>query len=73
MSTLNDVKNTLTVEKAIEIQQEQLKHWESVLKPEVFRALKAHCDHENKAAIKGIYVFRGSDMDNFVANYKTKE
>jgi 5-methylthioribose kinase len=67
--SLQDTLNELTVEKAIEIQTEQLKRWEAVLKPEVFANLKAHCEHDNKAATQGKYVFRGSDMDNYIANY----
>jgi len=67
--SLQSTLDGLTIERALEIQQEQLNAWEKVLKPEVFRDLKAHCDHDNKAATAGKYIFRGSDMDNFVANY----
>lgn len=71
--SIQSTLDALTIERAIEIQAEQLKRWEAVLKPEVYRDLKAHCDHDNKGATAGKYVFRGSDMDNFIANYKPKK
>lgn len=60
---------SFTLEDGIAVQTEQLKHWEKVLKPDVYADLKAHCLGKNKTATDGFSVFRGSDMDNYVANY----
>ena len=75
---MNTTQPKLTVERAFEIQEEQLEHWEAVLKPHVYRDLCVHCLMKNQEVVKseqpdGMYVFRGSDMDNFVANYKPKK
>ena len=74
---MNTTHPKLTVERAFEIQREQLGHWEKVLKPEVHRDLCMHCLAKNQELMKsenpdGMHVFRGSDMDTFVANYKPR-
>jgi hypothetical protein len=58
-----------TLAEGIDVQTRQLKDWERLLKPEVFADLKAQCEEMNKTATDGDSVFRGSDMNNYIANY----
>lgn len=62
-----------TVERAIEIQQRQLKEWEQVLKPEIFselsRLINEKTEREKHTYKSGDQVLRGSDIDNSLYNW----
>jgi len=58
-----------TTENAIKIQTEQLEGWRKLLKKSVFEDLKAWATENNSFKMDGTDVIRGSDLDNYVANY----
>jgi len=64
---------TLSVENGIKIQQKQLREWKTKLIPQVYKALKERAEQDNHLAKSGYDIFRGSNLDNFIANYKVKE
>jgi len=59
----------LSVEKGIEIQTEQLARWKTKLKTKVYNALVERALRDNHNAKSGYDIFRGTDLDFFVANY----
>ncbi len=60
---------TLSVEKGIEIQTEQLNRWETVLQPKVYEALVKYATETNNTAKSGYDICRGSDLSCYVENY----
>jgi hypothetical protein len=60
----------LTIKEAIEIQTQHLNDWETKLKPEVFEALREFAIKDNDKKTNGYDICRGTDLDNFIANYK---
>jgi hypothetical protein len=63
------MKNEFTVQQGLEIQARQLQEWESVLKPEVYKALHEYATRENGEAESGSDVKRGVDLSNYIGNY----
>lgn len=63
------MRTELTVNQGIEIQTEQLKKWEFLLKPEVFKYVQEKATENNVNAKTGYDICRGSDIDNIVGNY----
>lgn len=59
---------SFTVKQGIEVQQRQLKEWEQLLKPEVFKLLKIEVERSNHLAKNGFGIARGSDIDNILHN-----
>ena len=54
------------------VQQEQLERWKNKLVPQLFDDLKEEAMRRNeivKEKDNGYLVFRGSDMDCFIANW----
>ena len=60
----------LSVESGIEIQADQLKKWEQILKSEVFEDLKAWATSTNNEAKTGYDIRRGNALDNYIGNYQ---
>lgn len=66
------MQQPFTVAAGIEIQQEYLYRWKTVLKPEVFQRLRAHVSLENQSLNEGsdgYDVFRGNDLNAYVFNH----
>lgn len=61
-----------TVQKAILIQQDQLKSWKKVLIPEAFEDLRAYAEQNNVTANNPNKIIRGSDLSVFVTNYSNQ-
>ena len=61
-------KADFTPADGIAIQQTQLTHWQSVLKPEVFEKLKAWATASNHLAKTGYDICRGTDLNFFVVH-----
>jgi len=59
------------VEAAVKIQTEQLQRWKGVLKKHVYDELEEWATATNHSVVSGAYVRRGTDLSNFVANFKT--
>lgn len=62
-------ESSLTPERAIKIQAQQLAVWKKLLQPKIYKALEAWATEYNSEAIDGQQIIRGTDMDNFIANY----
>lgn len=58
-----------TVDKAIIIQQDQLREWKKVLTPEAYGDLRRHAEQNNRTAKRTEDIIRGSDLSVFVTNY----
>jgi len=59
----------LSVERGIEIQNEHLQKWKTILKEEVYRELALWTIETNLEAINGYDIRRGSDLSTWVQNY----
>jgi hypothetical protein len=60
--------NTFTINDALEVQQENLRRWRTILNDRTFALLSNEAKARN-INIKNPYdVFRGTDMDNYVHN-----
>ena len=62
-------KETFTVEDGIAVQTKQLAQWKKLLKAKVYRDLEKWATSENHLKTSGFFVVRGTDLDNYVANY----
>lgn len=58
----------MTVEGGIQIQQEHLQQWKTVLKPEVYDKLEKWATLTNNEARTGYEIRRGTDLSNYVQN-----
>jgi hypothetical protein len=58
----------MTVEGGIQIQQEHLQQWKTVLKPEVYDKLEKWATLTNNKARTGYEIRRGTDLSNYVQN-----
>jgi hypothetical protein len=59
----------LSVAKGIEIQQQHLAEWKTVLKEDVYRELVLWAMEGNLEAKTGYDIRRGSDLSTWVVNY----
>jgi len=59
----------LSVERGIEIQNEHLQKWKTILKEEVYRELALWTMEKNLEANTGYDIRRGSDLSTWVQNY----
>jgi hypothetical protein len=59
---------TFTLADALAIQEEHLKQWDLILKPEVAAKLRAIVLATNKGVTNPYVVTRGSDIDHYVHN-----
>jgi hypothetical protein len=58
-----------TVIEGITVQKKQLANWKLRLNDQTYNALVDKCKEKNSQPMKsGLEVFRGTDMDNFIAN-----
>lgn len=71
-SELSIREDVFTVEKGIEIQTRQLNEWKKILKKGVYEELVKYATEKNHEAKNGWEIRRGSDLNNFVANFKKK-
>lgn len=62
-------KQPFTVQRALNIQADQLAGWKSVLKDEVYQNLHEYATRYNHKAETGWDVPRGTDLSNHVGNY----
>jgi hypothetical protein len=62
-------RKAFTVEDGIEIQQQQLSQWKTILIAEVYDALEEYAKRNNDKAQSGFDVCRGSDFDFYINNY----
>jgi len=60
---------TLTKTKAIQIQNEQLTQWKTVLKKDAFNALYDWAKETNDTVTNPYSIRRGSDLSVFVSNF----
>ena len=58
-----------TPENGIEIQENHLSKWQSLLKKEVYVALSIYAKKDNHLAMDGFEIKRGNDLSDFVENY----
>jgi len=58
------------VQQGLDIQARQLEGWKSILKDEVYEALHEYATRNNGEAKTGWDIRRGSDLDNYISNYK---
>jgi hypothetical protein len=70
---MSQLFSEFTVEQAIEIQKKHLDDWKKVLIPEVYLELHKYATRNNNTAVSGYNIIRGSDLSNFVQNYKMKD
>lgn len=63
-----DMKPEFTVADAIKIQQEHLKQWQEILKPEFFAKLKVWAEATNATETNPYEIRRGSTLDGFIHN-----
>lgn len=65
----------MTVIHGLKIQNQQLAQWKKVLKAAVYRRLYCEAKTHNskmEAGATGYDVWRGSDLDQFIANVKNE-
>ena len=61
------------MEEAMKVQARHLAFYEEILKPKYYAEVKAEADRLNEIGYESPYdVFRGNDIDNFVANILRK-
>jgi flagellar biosynthesis chaperone FliJ len=70
---LSDSIHSLSLEKAIKIQEQQVEAWSKILNNDAIIILKLKCCIENTVleknkCIDGFKVFRGHEMNNFIQN-----
>jgi hypothetical protein len=59
----------MTVEGGIQIQNEHLQKWKTILKEEVYRELALWTMETNLEAKTGYDIRRGVELDNWIGNY----
>jgi hypothetical protein len=59
----------MTVEGGIQIQNEHLQKWKTILKEEVYRELALWTMETNLEANTGYDIRRGVELDNWIGNY----
>lgn len=67
------MKNTLTIEKALEYQKQHLEQWRNRLNDRCYKALCEEVDRRNAELGEdscGYDVYRGDSFLNFIYNYK---
>ena len=64
-----ETRRTFDTQAGIEVQTEQLKKWELVLKPEVFAELQKFATKDNGKAKTGYDIVRGVQLDGWVKTY----
>jgi hypothetical protein len=62
-------KKGFTVEEGIEIQQQQLSQWKTILITEVYDALEEYATRNNGKAQSGFDICRGSELSSYIGNY----
>jgi hypothetical protein len=68
--------NALLLERGLAIQKTDLEIWRKIIKPELFSILLLECERRNAAlkhenhdeTVAGFYVFRGSQMQEYIVN-----
>jgi proline dehydrogenase len=65
----------LSIKDALVIQAEQIEEWKTILNDETIKVLTEEAAKQNKVLMlvedaTGFDVWRGTDIDNFLANYK---
>lgn len=63
-------RKDFTLADAFNIQSEQLAEWETKLNFSCYVALLDKAEEANKNVTDPYHVFRGTDMSNFIANWK---
>ena len=58
----------ISLEKALEIQQRQLKGWKSILKKNCYSKLESWTQDENKKSKTGNQIKRGNDLHVYIFN-----
>ncbi len=62
---------TFSVVEGIVVQTKHLQEWQKKLKPEVYEALQRYAVSKNDVAKDGYGVLRGTDLSNFIENYRS--
>ena len=62
-----------TLEQGLKIQEDQLKQWQKIMKPEVYDKLKVYIVASNKTAKTGNDVLRGYTIQNWISNNLMKD
>lgn len=60
-----------TIEDALSVQRDNLKIWNSILKPEVFEDLKKWAEEKNSTAEKPDEIVRGQSLESFLDNLRS--
>ena len=63
------MKSELSVQDGIEIQNQHLQEWKTVLLPEVYLALEEYATRKNHKAESGYDIVRGQDLSSYIRNY----
>lgn len=66
------LQEEFTVEAAIAIQTDHLKEWKKLLKTKVYKNLEAWATENNHKKKTGFEVVRGTQLNNYIANYFNK-
>ena len=62
-------RKAFTVEDGIEVQQQHLSQWKTILIAEVYDALEEYVTRDNDKARDGYDIRRGYDLDFYINNY----
>lgn len=60
----------LTMERALEVQSDQLRQWKKVLTKHAYQLLCEYCERRNQDAVRPSQVPRGVDLTSFIENLK---
>lgn len=67
---MNTTPREFTMRASLDIQKEHLDRWKNVLNAEAYSDLVAYTVEANKTVTVPRYVARGTDLDNFIANWR---
>jgi len=62
-----------TIEDALLVQRDNLKIWNSILKPEVFADMKKWAEEKNRKAEKPDEIVRGQSLESFLDNLRSNK
>lgn len=63
-------RKEFSVADGIRIQQQHLEQWKLLLKPDVYANLVLYAERDNGKARDGYDICRGTDLNNYLLNYK---
>lgn len=61
-------ENGFTIQHGIDVQNDQLEEYRTILNDETYNALVAFAIKDNDKALGGFDICRGTDLNNFISN-----